>query len=157
MSEKRIIKKYPNRRLYDTAISSYITLDDVRKLLLEKVSVAVFDAKTNEDITRVTLMQIVCEQENTTNIFSVETLESLIQTHDGTRGQILREYLSKGLEVFNSKLETLPADVDSDQATARNTALEATKEWIRSFSQVAIVANLKDVKTENESFAHSTQ
>jgi hypothetical protein len=52
MSETRIIKKYPNRRLYDTAISSYITLNDVRKLVTEGVSFQVVDVRSKEDITR---------------------------------------------------------------------------------------------------------
>ena len=59
--EPRVIKKYPNRRLYDTEISSYITLEDVRKLVLEQVPFCVRDAKSNDDITRSILLQIILE------------------------------------------------------------------------------------------------
>ena len=78
MSEKRIIKKYPNRRLYDTAISSYITLENVRQLIVEDVDVQVLDARTKNDITRNTLLQIITECEETTPpLFSTEVLQAL--------------------------------------------------------------------------------
>ena len=60
---KRVIKKYPNRRLYDTTESKYVTLNDVRKLVLDGVSFCVIDKKTGEDITRNILLQIIIEQE----------------------------------------------------------------------------------------------
>ena len=60
-SELRIIKKYPNRRLYDTETSSYITLADVKKLVLDGVGFRVEDAKTRDDLTRSILLQIILE------------------------------------------------------------------------------------------------
>ena len=63
MAAPRIIKKYPNRRLYDTAASKYITLEDVRRLVLDGVQFMVRDAKTDEDITRGVLLQVIAEQE----------------------------------------------------------------------------------------------
>ena len=63
VSEPRIIKKYPNRRLYDTAVSSYITLSDVRKLVLDSKDFCVVDARSKADITRSILLQIILEQE----------------------------------------------------------------------------------------------
>ena len=60
----RIIKKYPNRRLYDTATSSYITLEDVKKLVLDQTEFKVEDAKTKEDLTRAILLQIILEEES---------------------------------------------------------------------------------------------
>ena len=60
-TELRMIKKYPNRRLYDTATSSYITLADVKQLVLERVSFKVVDAKSNEDLTRSILLQIILD------------------------------------------------------------------------------------------------
>ena len=62
--ETRLIKKYPNRRLYDTATSSYITLADVKKLVLQQVPFKVADAKSNEDLTRSILLQIILEEES---------------------------------------------------------------------------------------------
>ena len=62
MSEPRIIKKYPNRRLYDTEVSSYVTLEDVRNLVLQEIPFQIRDARTNEDLTRSILLQIIMEQ-----------------------------------------------------------------------------------------------
>ena len=59
----RILKKYPNRRLYDTEQSQYVTLDDVRKMILGKDPVKVLDSKTGKDLTRSVLLQIIAEQE----------------------------------------------------------------------------------------------
>ncbi|MDD9981253.1 MAG: polyhydroxyalkanoate synthesis repressor PhaR, partial [Gammaproteobacteria bacterium] len=63
MSEPRIIKKYPNRRLYDTEVSRYVTLEDVRSLVLQEIPFQIRDARTNEDLTRSILLQIIMEQE----------------------------------------------------------------------------------------------
>jgi polyhydroxyalkanoate synthesis repressor PhaR len=62
-SSERLIKKYPNRRLYDTQTSSYITLSDVKQLVLDADEFTVVDAKTSEDLTRSILLQIILEEE----------------------------------------------------------------------------------------------
>lgn len=64
MSEPRVIKKYPNRRLYDTVESRYITLADVRRLVVERIEFVVVDKKNNADITRSILLQVIAEQEH---------------------------------------------------------------------------------------------
>ena len=64
MSEARVIKKYPNRRLYDTVESRYITLADIRRLVVDKIDFVVVDKKTQEDITRSILLQVIAEQEH---------------------------------------------------------------------------------------------
>ena len=64
MSEPRTIKKYPNRRLYDTVESRYITLADIRRLVIERIDFVVIDKKTQEDITRSILLQVIAEQEH---------------------------------------------------------------------------------------------
>ncbi|MGB1881395.1 MAG: polyhydroxyalkanoate synthesis repressor PhaR, partial [Gammaproteobacteria bacterium] len=76
---KRVIKKYPNRRLYDTDQSKYVTLSDVRKLVLEGIPFTVVDKKSGEDITRNILLQIIIEQEEEGEpMFSTEVLEKII-------------------------------------------------------------------------------
>ena len=62
-TEKRVIKKYPNRRLYDTSESKYVTLSDVRELVLQGIAFCVIDKKSGDDITRSILLQIIIEQE----------------------------------------------------------------------------------------------
>lgn len=79
-NEKRVIKKYPNRRLYDTATSSYITLSDVKQLVLEQVEIQVIDAKTQDDITRSVLLQIILEEETGgVPMFSYDVLTRIIR------------------------------------------------------------------------------
>lgn len=104
MSDKRIIKKYPNRRLYDTGISSYITLDDVKKLVLKGIDFTVVDVRTNEDLTRPILMQIIADQEHGENpIFSTNALTRIILTYGKTNQFFLSDYLSKCLEIYEQQ------------------------------------------------------
>lgn len=101
MSEPRIIKKYPNRRLYDTAISSYITLEDVKQLVLDLADFRVIDARTNEDITRSILLQIISEQEEQGNpIFTTEVLAHIIRFYGDTLQGMMGSYLEKSLQAF---------------------------------------------------------
>lgn len=108
MSEKRIIKKYPNRRLYDTQISKYITLDDVKKLVLEGVDFCVKDVKTEEDLTRSILLQIISEQEHDGQpIFKTEMLSQLIRYYGHSYQSALSEYLEKSIDFFASQQRTM--------------------------------------------------
>ena len=101
MSEPRTIKKYPNRRLYDTAISSYITLEDVKQLVLDRASFHVIDARTNTDITRGILLQIISEQEEQGNpIFTTEVLAHIIRFYGDTLQGMMGNYLEKSLQAF---------------------------------------------------------
>jgi len=101
MNKTRIIKKYPNRRLYDTQASSYITLGDVRKLVLERVSFQVIDARTHDDITRCILLQIISEQEERGNpIFTTEVLAHIIRFYGDTLQGMMGNYLERSLQAF---------------------------------------------------------
>lgn len=99
--EKRVIKKYPNRRLYDTATSSYITLGDVKQLVLDCVDIQVVDAKTHEDITRSVLLQIILEEENCGSpMFSYEVLTQFIRFYGQAMQSMMGPFLEKNLQVF---------------------------------------------------------
>ncbi len=101
MSETRIIKKYPNRRLYDTEVSSYITLEDVRRLVLEHVDFCVQDAKSKRDITRSILLQIILEREEDGEpIFSEPVLQEIIRFYGDSMQGMMSSYLEKSLELF---------------------------------------------------------
>ena len=101
MSEPRTIKKYPNRRLYDTAISSYITLEDVKRLVLERAEFHVIDARTNTDITRGILLQIISEQEEQGSpIFTTDVLAHIIRFYGDTLQGMMGNYLEKSLQAF---------------------------------------------------------
>ncbi len=120
MSEKRIIKKYPNRRLYDTEISKYITLEDVKLLVLEGVDFYVKDVKSNQDLTRSVLMQIIAEQEHGYEpIFSTETLAQIIRSYGNSYQRFLADYLQKSLEMFACQQKEFQKAIQ-DSATAIN-------------------------------------
>ena len=95
MSEPRVIKKYPNRRLYDTVESRYITLADVRRLVVERIDFVVVDKKNAADITRSILLQVIAEQENLAEpILSLEFMVGVIRAY----GTNLQGQLSPQLE-----------------------------------------------------------
>jgi polyhydroxyalkanoate synthesis repressor PhaR len=100
--EKRVIKKYPNRRLYDTATSSYITLVDVKQLILEFAQIKVIDAKTEEDITRTILLQIVLEEETGVEpLFSADVLLQFIRFYGHASQSLMGPFLERNLQIFN--------------------------------------------------------
>jgi polyhydroxyalkanoate synthesis repressor PhaR len=106
--EPRIIKKYPNRRLYDTTISSYITLDDVKTLVMDHVIFKIHDAKTGQDITRSILLQIILEQEEEGEpIFSSEVLAQLIRFYGDTLQGIVANYFERSLVLFAKQQQDL--------------------------------------------------
>ena len=80
MPTRRVIKKYPNRRLYDTEESRYITLADVRELVVDGVDFIVIDKKKGDDITRCILLQVICEREaNGAAVLSIDFLSDVIR------------------------------------------------------------------------------
>jgi len=96
---QRIIKKYPNRRLYDTNTSSYITLLEVKQLVMTREPFEVRDAKTGEDITRSILLQIILEAEASGSpMFTAPVLESLIRFYGHAMQGFLGDYLEKNIQ-----------------------------------------------------------
>ena len=107
--EQHIIKKYPNRRLYDTQTSTYITLADVKQMVLAHDTFTVLDAKTNEDLTRSILFQIILEEENEgVSLFTTEMLAQIIRSYGNVMQGMLGSYLEKNMQAF--------ADIQSDLA-----------------------------------------
>ena len=101
MSEPRIIKKYPNRRLYDTEVSRYVTLEDVRALVLEEIPFQIRDARTNEDLTRSILLQIIMEQEaDGEPMFSEQVLAKIIRSYGDSLHGMMASYLERSLNLF---------------------------------------------------------
>jgi polyhydroxyalkanoate synthesis repressor PhaR len=101
MQTERIIKKYPNRRLYDTGVSKYVTVEDIRLLVRSGAKFRVVDAKTDEDITRNLLLQVILEQEDKGQpIFTTEMLEQLIRTYGDAMQGFMTTYLKQSLDIF---------------------------------------------------------
>ncbi len=102
MSEPaRLIKKYPNRRLYDTKTSVYITLADVKKLVVGGEEFQVVDAKSGEDLTRSILLQIILEEEAAgAPMFSSDVLTQFIRSYGNTMQGMLGAYLERNMQLF---------------------------------------------------------
>jgi polyhydroxyalkanoate synthesis repressor PhaR len=97
----RVLKKYPNRRLYDTQLSSYITLADVKAMVLAAERFEVRDAKTGEDLTRSILLQIILEEESGgVPIFSAPMLSQIIRFYGHSMQGMMGSYLEKNLQTF---------------------------------------------------------
>jgi len=100
-SSARILKKYPNRRLYDTRTSSYITLVDVKQMVLDGENFEVRDAKTGEDLTRSILLQIILEEETgSVPMFSTQMLAHLIRFYGHAMQGMMGAYLEKNMQTF---------------------------------------------------------
>ncbi|QNP40437.1 polyhydroxyalkanoate synthesis repressor PhaR [Lysobacter solisilvae (ex Woo and Kim 2020)] len=101
MSSIRIIKKYPNRRLYDTEISSYITIEDVRQLIVDGEDFEVRDAKSGEDLTRQVLLQIIAEHESDGEpMLSTQLLSQIIRFYGDSLQGFMGNYLERSMQMF---------------------------------------------------------
>ena len=104
MSEERLIKKYANRRLYDAAQSRHITIDDIRNMVIAGTRVKVIEDKSNEDITRLVLLQVIADQEQFGRpILSTPLLESMIRFYGNSMQSYFSSYLEKSVETFMSQ------------------------------------------------------
>ncbi len=144
MSNKRIIKKYPNRRLYDTEISSYIVLKDVKKLVLEGNDFQVLDVKSGEDLTCNILLQIISDQEyNGVPLFSSDTLTQFIRFYGDSMQGVFSEYLSRSLSLFMQQQQQLRSQIDKITPPPFNMFAELTE------------SNMDLWKRMQENFFHS--
>lgn len=101
MQRERLIKKYPNRRLYDTQVSRYITVADVRNLVMNGISIRVLDTANDADITRAILLQIMLEEESGGEpLFSANMLAQIIRFYGGTLQGMFARYLETSLDLF---------------------------------------------------------
>ena len=98
----RIIKKYPNRRLYDTETSAYITLADVKQFVLDVQEFKVLDARSNEDLTRSILLQIILEEESGgLPMFSADMLSNIIRYYGHSMQGLMGNYLERSIGAFH--------------------------------------------------------
>ncbi len=129
MSEPRIIKKYPNRRLYDTALSKYITLEDIRRLVLDKVDFSVRDAKTDEDLTRSILLQVITEQEQEGEpILTEQFLKQVIRFYGDALQGLTSSFLQRSLAMWVEQQQRFRRRLEkaADPVAAMNAIAEAT-------------------------------
>jgi polyhydroxyalkanoate synthesis repressor PhaR len=106
--EKVVIKKYANRRLYNTASSSYVTLEHLSEMVKKGVDFVVYDAKTNEDITRPVLTQIIFEEESRgQNLLPIQFLRQLIRFYGDSMQALVPSYLEMSLDSFTQQQERM--------------------------------------------------
>lgn len=106
MIEPRIIKRYPNRRLYDPATSQYVTLDEIKKLVLNHIPFKVIDQRTDTDYTNEVLLKIITEEENHAPIFTTHILENIIRFYGNPMQGMLTAYLEKLTEFTKNNLSS---------------------------------------------------
>ena len=108
----RIIKKYPNRRIYDTQDSKYITLMDVRDMVVEGLDFKIVDAKSGDDLTRNVLLQIIIEQESANNpLFTTDNLQNFIRYYGAGQQQGFSEFMNQSVAFFKQQQEQFSSSV----------------------------------------------
>ena len=136
----RILKKYPNRRLYDTEVSSYITLAEVKGMVLQGLDFEVRDAKTGEDLTRSILLQIILEEETGgVPIFSTSMLSQIIRFYGHSMQGMMGSYLEKNLQTFTD----IQARIAEQSKGLYDPTLQTPEMWSQFLSgQAPAVQNL---------------
>lgn len=104
-----VIKKYPNRRLYDTSKSQYVNLEYIKELVISNADFTVVDSKTDEDLTKLILLQLISEQESSEqqSLLTNKLLKQLIRFYGSDMQFFLRQYLEQSLNNFLEQQETL--------------------------------------------------
>ncbi|MEM7764667.1 MAG: polyhydroxyalkanoate synthesis repressor PhaR [Pseudomonadota bacterium] len=152
----RTIKKYPNRRLYDTELSKYITLSHIRDLVLEKEQFVVIDKKSGEDITRSILMQVISEQEQQGEpVMTEDFLSQIIRTYGSAMPNVVSNYLEQSLRLFMNQQaqarNTIRKVVGVDPVDAMtNLAQRNFARWRSVQEEVFRVLNLKSADSDSD-------
>ena len=129
MTERRVIKKYANRRLYDTKVSKHVTLADIRKLIVSGIDIQILDDTSGEDITRPLLLQIIVEQEQSdTPLLPEVLLAQLIRFYGNPMQGMMGDYLQQSVGTFVAQQESVQAQM---QSMLSNTPLETMQEMMK--------------------------
>ncbi len=108
-TQDRVIKKYPNRRLYDTSTSSYVALTDIKQLVMTQTPFRVLDAKSGEDLTRSILLQIILEHESEgAPILTEQVLANIIRFYGHSMQGYMGSYLEKNVQMFMDNMPSIP-------------------------------------------------
>ncbi len=138
MSQERLIKKYANRRLYDSSQSRHITLEDIRMLIVKGEKLKVVEDKTGHDITRHILLQVIAEQEQFGRpILSTKVLEAIIRFYGNAMQGFLAGFLEKSVEAFLNQQEALQAQISKIvSSTPISTVADITRQNLETLSKV---------------------
>ncbi|MES9859358.1 MAG: polyhydroxyalkanoate synthesis repressor PhaR [Candidatus Thiodiazotropha sp. LLP2] len=148
----RIIKKYPNRRLYDTEQSKYITLTQLRQLIVGGELIKVIDSTTEDDITRSILLQIILESESGGKpLFTADMLSQIIRFYGGTLQGIFGNYLEQSLGLFTSQQEQIKKNIGEDPFSAMtNLAQNNMKMWTDMQKDFFAATGFSNTKKEDK-------
>ncbi len=131
-NKSRLIKKYPNRRLYDTKTSSYVTLTDIKELVINHEDFVVTDTKTSKDLTRSILLQIILEEEaGKLPIFTESMLSQIIRIYGNSMQTMMGNYLEKNLEFFT---HTQNKFKEYSKKTNEENPFVSSEAWSKVFS-----------------------
>jgi polyhydroxyalkanoate synthesis repressor PhaR len=138
MSEERLIKKYANRRLYDATQSRHITIDDIRNMVISGQRVKVVEDKSNEDITRLVLLQVIADQEQFGRpILSTTLLESMIRFYGNSMQGFFSSYLEKSVETFMRQQEIMQSQLGRTASNAApNPIAELTRQNLELWAKM---------------------
>ena len=148
----RIIKKYPNRRLYDTESSCYITLTEVRELVISEIAFKVVEQKTNDDITRSILLQIILEQESETNpLFSNDNLQRFIRYYGSAPQDGFSEFIGQSLQFFHDQQREFGKAVgDLTAQNPMSVLADMTKKNMDTWNQMMGLSSDDDSKKKTD-------
>jgi polyhydroxyalkanoate synthesis repressor PhaR len=151
----RIIKKYANRRLYDTQISQYITLDDLKKLIVSGIAVQIIDANSKKDISREVLLQLVSEQESLGQpILNEAILTALIRFYDHPMQKLASRYLEMALNLLHQQRSQLSKRMQKLMRSPAQMVSDLTRqnaEWMSELQQTFMSAMNPSRSDEEES------
>ena len=156
MNSARVIKKYPNRRLYDTVESRYITLADIRTLVIKKIAFVVIDKKSAEDITRSILLQVITEQEQQGEaVMSQDFLSQVIRSYDKVVPGFAANYLEQSMKLFMTHQQKLRVQVkrvvgDDPFAAVADVAQKNIARW-RALQEEVLRRFVGTARSENHS------
>ena len=159
MSDIRVIKKYPNRCLYDTGQSKYISLADLKDLVIAGEPFEVREVKSDKDITRQVLMQIIAEEEEGgTPLFTTDVLEKFIRMYGGSMQGVFSDYMKQSLASFDQQArvfldqigETLPGSPMSVWSDMAKKNLESWQEMQKNMMQTAGFTDQRNDKDQGK-------
>jgi polyhydroxyalkanoate synthesis repressor PhaR len=137
MATPRIIKKYPNRRLYDTETSAYITLAEVKELVLQYKEFQVQDAKTGADLTRAILLQIILEEESGgVPMFSTDMLANIIRYYGHAMQGLMGSYLERSIIAFHEAQKRFQEQTKSLYGEASRIPADAWTQFMQQGQQI---------------------
>jgi polyhydroxyalkanoate synthesis repressor PhaR len=149
----RVIKKYPNRRLYDTDTSSYITLAEVKRLVMKSEPFMVVDAKTNDDLTRSILLQIILEEEaGGAPMFTEAVLANIIRFYGNSMQGFMGSYLEKNVQSFTDMQSKMKEQAQGLSPEAWTTYMSPQNPLMQGMMGTAMAQMQKQTETMLNAF-----